>query len=29
MLKEGIDVCMSLVDDNAIDAVIKKKEIIF
>jgi len=29
MLKGDIDVCMPLVDDNAIDAVMKKKEIIF
>jgi len=29
MLKEGIDVYVPLVDDDAIDAIMKKKEIIF
>lgn len=25
MLKEGIDICIPLVDDNGIDAVVRKK----
>ena len=29
MLKEDIDVCTPLVDDNAINTAINKKEIIF
>ena len=29
MLKEDINLCMPLVDDDAIDVIMKKKEIIF